>query len=140
MTKLIKTLKDAGIVTTRQRVTLLDLIMKRKDHPDAEGMLISAREKLPSLSVDTVYRTLNLFAEAGVIQRLAMPTRRARFDGCTLPHDHFMCAECQCISDIPSCSACICAPEEVKAFGEVHEIQTVYIGTCKECAKKAAAD
>jgi hypothetical protein len=54
------------------------MLLRRDDHPDAERLLVEARVGMPSLSVDTVYRTLNLFVEAGVIQRMAVPTRRAR--------------------------------------------------------------
>lgn len=130
-------LKGAGIVTTRQRVALLRLINNRKDHPDVEGMFITAREHLPSISVDTVYRTLNLFAEAGVIQRMAVPTRRARFDGNALPHDHFLCEKCERIFDIPTEVNRLRAPLEVKAFGKVRAAQTVYIGVCAACIESA---
>ncbi len=135
MIKVAQILKDAGIVVTRQRMALLELILNRKDHPDAEGVYFKARESVPTISIDTVYRTLNLFAESGVVQRMAVPTRRARFDGNVLPHDHYLCVECECIIDIPSCSACVCAPDEAKMLGSVQEIQTVYVGKCHSCAQ-----
>ena len=128
-------LQRAGIVTTRQRVVLLDRLLRRTDHPDAERLLAEARDGMPSISVDTVYRTLNLFAEAGVIQRMAVPTRRARFDGCTDPHDHFLCSDCETIQDVPrppERSAAIPAP--VSACGIVSDVQTVYVGVCRRCA------
>jgi Fur family peroxide stress response transcriptional regulator len=132
-------LAQAGIVTTRQRVGLLDMLLSRKDHPDAEGMFLSARKLIPSISVDTVYRTLNLFAEAGVIVHLAVPTRRARFDGCVAPHDHFLCSTCERIMDIPKrAEAPHALPDGVLACGEVRDIQTVYVGVCKRCAQRAA--
>lgn len=128
-------LQGAGIVTTRQRVVLLDMLLRRDDHPDAERLLVEARVGMPSLSVDTVYRTLNLFVEAGVIQRMAVPTRRARFDGCTDPHDHFLCSDCETIQDIPRPSKRAAAiPAPVKACGMVSDVQTVYVGVCRRCA------
>jgi len=131
-------LQRAGIVTTRQRVGLLDMLLRRTDHPDAETLLVEARDGMPSLSVDTVYRTLNLFSEAGVIQRLAVPTRRARFDGCTDPHDHFLCSGCETIQDIPRPSKRAAAiPAQVNACGIVSDVQTVYVGVCRRCAAAA---
>jgi Fur family peroxide stress response transcriptional regulator len=136
----IQILQQAGIVTTQQRVALLDLLLGRNDHPDAEGMLAAARERMPSLSMDTVYRTLHLLADAGVIQRMAVPTRRARFDGCTQPHDHFLCVQCERILDLPRrADAPRAVPEEVSAYGEVRDIQTVYVGVCQRCAQCGAA-
>jgi Fur family peroxide stress response transcriptional regulator len=133
-------LQQAGIVTTRQRVGLLELLLRRTDHPDAESLLSSARKGMPSLSADTVYRTLNLFADAGVVQRMAVPTRRARFDGWTDPHDHFLCVRCERISDIPRRAGDVRAiPEEACACGDVRDVQTVYVGVCRRCAKHDAA-
>ena len=131
-------LQRAGIVTTRQRVRLLDMLLCRTDHPDAERLLLEARGGISSFSVDTLYRTLNLFAEAGVIQRMAVPTRRARFDGCTDPHDHFLCSDCETIQDIPRPSKRAAAiPAPVKACGMVSDVQTVYVGVCRRCAAAA---
>jgi Fur family peroxide stress response transcriptional regulator len=132
-------LQQAGIVTTQQRIGLLELLLRRNDHPDAERVLVAARKRMPSLSADTVYRTLNLFADAGVIQRMAMPTRRARFDGCSEPHDHFLCVQCERIQDLPRrADATRAVPEEANACGEVRDIQTVYVGVCQRCAKRGA--
>ena len=128
-------LQRAGIVTTRQRIGLLEMLLRRTDHPDAERLLAEARDGMPSISVDTVYRTLNLFAEAGVIQRMAVPTRRARFDGCTDPHDHFLCSDCETIQDIPRPSKRAASiPALVSACGIVSDVQTVYVGVCRRCA------
>jgi Fe2+/Zn2+ uptake regulation proteins len=134
-------LQKAGIVTTHQRVSLLELILSRNNHPDADSVLASAREQMPSLSADTVYRTLNLFADAGIIHRMALPTRRARFDKCVEPHDHFMCARCEQIVDIPRRKKSISViPEEAKACGEVRDIQMVYVGICRACVVKHDAE
>ena len=128
-------LQRAGIVTTRQRVVLLDRLLRRTDHPDAERLLLEARGGISSFSVDTLYRTLNLFAEAGVIQRMAVPTRRARFDGCTDPHDHFLCSDCETIQDIPRPSKRAASiPALVSACGIVSDVQTVYVGVSRRCA------
>lgn len=128
-------LRRADIVTTRQRVGLLEMLLRRTDHPDAETLLAEARDGMPSLSVDTVYRTLNLFSEAGVIQRMAVPTRRARFDGNTDPHDHFLCSDCETIQDIPRPSKRTAAiPAQASACGIVSDVQTVYVGVCRRCA------
>ena len=129
-------LQQAGIVTTRQRIRLLELMFSRSDHPDADTLLTFARKQMPAISADTVYRTLSLFADAGIIFRMAMPTRRARFDKCTKPHDHFMCTQCEQIVDIPRRNRSLGSiPEEVKTCGEVRDIQVVYLGICHQCAE-----
>lgn len=137
MDNVIEILQRAGIVTTRQRVTLLDLLLRRKDHPDAESLLLDARKTMPSMSADTVYRTLSMFADAGVILRMAVPTRRARFDGSVKPHNHFLCEKCECILDLPGDEESERnIPSAAAACGEIREIQVVYIGTCQLCIRE----
>jgi Fe2+ or Zn2+ uptake regulation protein len=129
-------LRQAGIIPTRQRVWILSSLRRRTDHPDAEMALIDLRESLPGLSLNTLYRTLHLFADEGLIQQLAVPTRRARFDGCVRPHDHFLCRRCGRIVDVerPADSP-IAAPDTLQAVAEVQGVQRIYLGNCRDCAE-----
>jgi Fur family peroxide stress response transcriptional regulator len=101
MTSSRKKIATSGLASTRQRVFILKAIQGRIDHPDAETVHQAVISSLPSISLDTVYRTLSLFAKKGLIQQLAVPTRRSRYDGNPKPHDHFLCTRCERIADIP---------------------------------------
>ncbi len=127
-------LSQGGLNVTGQRRRILGDLMARTDHPDVDMVLGNVRRTHPCVSVDTIYRNLNRFVEAGLIQRIPAPTRRARFDGNPRPHDHFVCDRCERIFDVAT------APPEtlecIKSNPSVHEVwtaQRVYLGRCTDC-------
>src|SRR6266404_5245008 len=63
-------LKERGVRPTRQRQILLDLLDKTGDHLDAESLFQMAKQKDPKLNRVTVYRTLKLLKEGGVVDEL----------------------------------------------------------------------
>ena len=132
-----KTIQTSGLAATRQRVLILKFIQGRTDHPDAETVHQDVSCAMPSISLDTVYRALSLFVRKGLIQQLAVPTRRSRYDGHVAPHDHFLCTRCECIEDVPSVSCP--PPDEVTKVGTVQSAQRTYLGLCHACAEHEGA-
>ena len=134
-----QTIQSSGLAATWQRELILKCIQNRKDHPDAETIHQGVKQTMPSISLDTVYRTLGLFAGKGIIQQLAAPTHSFRYDGCVAPHDHFICTRCERIVDIsiPD-SGARTIPEEVKMCGSVQFSQRTYLGICQSCAQPEA--
>ena len=110
---------------------------ERADHPDVEAVFATLRRELPSLALDTVYRTLRLLAQEKLIQQLALPTHRFHFDGNAVPHDHFLCKVCEAVADIAAADdlkPLFRVPEAVRRHGEVHAVQRVFLGMCRSCA------
>lgn len=135
MTQSKKTTETSGLAATRQRSYILECIQNRKNHPDADAIYQAVSKTMPSISLDTVYRTLSLFARKGLIQQLAVPTHRFRYDGCVEPHDHFVCTRCERIEDVPNVAGVSSPlPEEVRQIGTVQSAQRTYLGVCKSCA------
>lgn len=132
-----KTIQTSGLAATRQRVLILKFIQGRTDHPDAETVHQDVSCAMPSISLDTVYRALSLFVRKGLIQQLAVPTRRSRYDGHVAPHDHFLCTRCERIEDVPSVSCP--PPDEVTKVGTVQSAQRTYLGLCHACAEHEGA-
>ena len=131
------TIQTSGLAATRQRVLILKFIQGRTDHPDAETVHQDVSCAMPSISLDTVYRALSLFVRKGLIQQLAVPTRRSRYDGHVAPHDHFLCTRCERIEDVPSVSCP--PPDEVTKVGTVQSAQRTYLGLCHACAEHEGA-
>ncbi len=127
-------LRKAGFVPTRQRTLILRSLKRRKDHPDVEMVLKDLRGNLPSLSMDTVYRTLHAYAGHGLIQRLALPVSRAHFDGNADPHDHFMCTGCKRVLDLDVPDELL-LPEvsEIADIASIQAVQRVLLGQCRDC-------
>ena len=73
-------LKRSGIRLTHQRLEIFHELAKSSDHPDVETIYRGVRERVPTVSLDTVYRTLWLLLDLGMITSLGQPKEKARFD------------------------------------------------------------
>src|SRR6202047_3414056 len=82
-------LSDCGIRPTAQRVRIAGLLLSAPQHRSAEQILASLRAAGARISKATVYNTLNLFAERGLIRQLSVDGSRAWFDSNVAPHYHF---------------------------------------------------
>ena len=89
--ELTQALRTAGVRITRQRKALLEVVAGAEDHPDAVELHRRAVEKMPGISLSTVYRTLTELEAQGVIQRLQFEGEAARFEHTeTDHHDHMI--------------------------------------------------
>lgn len=79
-------LRSANVRVTPQRIAILAVLSRADDHPDAEEVHQRVRQISPSVSLATVYRTLSVLEEAGVIQRHSFEGGGARFE--TTQQDH----------------------------------------------------
>lgn len=84
-------LRSAGLRPTVQRLSLSKLLFGNGDrHVSAEALHAEAREAGLSMSLSTVYNTLNQFADAGLLREIAVQGPRTYFHTRTSPHNHFM--------------------------------------------------
>lgn len=127
-------LRAHGLATTRQCAAILKSMRERHDHPDAEAVYLSLHVEMPSLSLDTVYRTLNRLAKEGLIMQLALPTHRFHFDGDLLSTDHFLCTACENIFDVEAPEGTsVTWPDAIARIGRVQTLQRAIIGICHAC-------
>ena len=96
-----------------------------------------ARRRLPSISLGTVYRNLEVLCEMGAIGKLAFGVAEARFDGDASPHHHVRCTECGRVDDAAG------FPEEpvIHDVGDVNGYKVVgyrleFIGICPACGNR----
>lgn len=133
-----KTLIQAGIKVTHQRLEIFKELCKTAGHPDAETIYKNIASKLPTISLDTVYRTLQLFAKLGLIDIFGTQYSRMRFDTNTKPHHHFICTNCGTIYDFYSEELSnLNIPDAVRKIGEIQKIQLEIKGICHQCANEA---
>jgi Fur family transcriptional regulator, peroxide stress response regulator len=128
-------LKRAGTKLTQLRPGVCRQLAGAIAHPDAEAVHLGVRERAPTISLDTVYRTLWLLRDLGLIDALTTSRPRMRFDGNPAPHHHFMCSTCGEAYDF--CSEefdRLHVPQEVRAHGTVQRIQVEMRGACLRCA------
>jgi len=91
---------DAGIKLTHQRLEIFKEAMRTRDHPSAETIYKRLRKKLPTIAIDTVYRTLATYDALGVVKTLHLMGERAAFDANLDKHHHFVCTRCKKIEDV----------------------------------------
>ena len=94
--------RDAGAKLTHQRMEIFREVAQSGDHPDAETVFQGVRQRIPSLSLDTVYRALWLLSDLGLITTLGPPRGRTRFDANLTRHHHFVCSNCGLTRDFYS--------------------------------------
>ena len=85
---------------TSQRRIIIEELKKLDTHPTADELYAIVRQRLPQISLGTVYRNLELLASAGRIQKLELTGRQKRFDGRAEVHFHMRCRHCGCVVDI----------------------------------------
>ena len=83
--------RNAGIRLTHQRMEIFREVARTGDHPDAESVYQGVRDRMPTISLDTVYRTLWLLNDLGLITTLGPPRGGTRFDANLTAHHHFVC-------------------------------------------------
>jgi Fur family iron response transcriptional regulator len=94
-------LSECGIRPTAQRVRIASLLLSRNQHLSAEQILASLREAGARVSKATVYNTLNLFADHGLIRQLSVDGTRAWFDSNVEAHYHFHDMTSGALIDVP---------------------------------------
>ena len=116
--------RKMGAKATHQRTEIFRAVISSDEHPDAQGVYRAVKEKIPEISLDTVYRNLNLLADKGFIQIAGTSGDSLRFDGNMGHHHHFSCFRCGLIRDFVSAQSQEWeVPEEACTFGHPLSLQ-----------------
>jgi Fur family transcriptional regulator, iron response regulator len=97
-------LSSHGAKPTTQRLQLAELVFERPQHLSAEQVLQAARERGIRVSKATVYNTLNLFVECGLLRELVVDRDRVYYDSTVHAHHHFYNVDTGEMIDIPAAS------------------------------------
>lgn len=132
--------KQTGLKLTQQRVEILRELASTKTHPSAEMVYHSVRERLPGVSLDTVYRTLSTFEKLGLVDKLNVSQEQSRYDADRSLHHHMVCRCCKEIYDFSWNDIHTQAlPEDVTDWGEPDGVHVVVTGICRSCSEKVQA-
>ena len=126
--------RQAGLKVTPQRMAVYQALVESTEHPAAEAVFRKVRETFPSISLDTVNRTLLTLSELGAAFVVEGSGDAKRFDANLKNHQHFRCVKCKRIIDFHhEAFDAIDIPENLKARFTVHR-KTVYLeGYCDLC-------
>ncbi len=128
--------KSAGIKLTHQRLEIFREIAGSVEHPDAETVYRAVQVRVPTVSRDTVYRTLWKLRDLGLVTTLGSRRQHVRFDANLDHHHHYICTSCGLTRDFESASLDAARlPDAVKRFGSVAATHVEVRGLCRACQK-----
>jgi Fur family ferric uptake transcriptional regulator len=132
---LTETLRDRGYRLTPQRLLVMEAIEASDDHISAEEIHSQAHARYPYMNISTVYRTLDLLKEQGLVAESDLGGGRFLYHPVgKAHHHHLVCRKCGKVQDI-EVSALDNLRQEIKeryGFGAVFDHMAIF-GTCKSC-------
>ena len=139
LSTLITTLKQAGMRLTPQRMAICKLLTDSNEHPTATMIYNELRPQFPSLSLATVYNTLDTLVSLGAVNVLGHAgDDHVHYDSEMDPHVNLACMACHQIVDIPSEHVHHLDSEISQASGyKLLGARVLYYGLCPECQKKS---
>lgn len=119
---------------TPQRIEIFKEIASAVDHPTAEKLHLRLIERMPTLSLDTVYRTLGTFVDMGLINKVETIESQAHFEVSHTRHHHLICEQCKKIIDFEWQQVDEAKlPDDVLALGRFDKKNVVVYGLCQDC-------
>ena len=128
--------KERGVKLTHQRLEIFREVASSLEHPDAETVFRAVRARMPTVSLDTVYRTLWLLSDLGLVSTLGAPRESVRFDANPRKHHHYVCVRCGLTRDFESAELhALRLSNTVDGFGSVLSTHIEVRGICEACAQ-----
>lgn len=133
-----KILREKGFKVTPQRLAVYDALSSTKSHPNAEMLYSMLQPSYPTMSLATVYKTMDIFAGLGLIQILNVGEDSYRYDAETASHPHIRCMECNRVDDIFDFQdEGLLGEVGAKTGYQLTGRQLYFFGRCPQCQRKA---
>jgi Fur family peroxide stress response transcriptional regulator len=135
--ELINLFRENGYKVTAQRLAICKFLNSRKDHPSAEQIYQGLKKDYPTISLGTIYKTLHLLKEIGLIQELGFNEGSIRYDPDMDIHINMICTKCGKIRDYK--------PENIEAIWDnlISKLNIIPLGQridiyyeCADCKTK----
>jgi Fur family peroxide stress response transcriptional regulator len=126
--------REKGLKLTHQRLEIYREILAAVDHPSVDALFQRVRQNIPSISLDTVYRTLAMLEEVGMIKRIQTVEGHARFESDQGVHHHLICRRCQKIEDFTWHEFdAVALPPSLENWGRIQARSIRIEGICSAC-------
>ena len=132
--------RHSGRKVTAQRQCIFGVLQGDVSHPTAESVYEAARAKIETISLKTVYQTLNDLSALGEVTALDLGTGTTRFDpNVENVHHHLVCRSCGKVRDLHADFSAVTVPEGAAEGFEVAQAEVVFRGLCDECGGSGIA-
>jgi Fe2+ or Zn2+ uptake regulation protein len=132
--------REEGLRVTPQRQCLFRLLSGNGQHPTVDALYDAARAEMPTISLKTVYQTVNDLAAMGEVSLLDLGTGSLRVDpNVETSHQHLVCSTCGMVRDIPIGLAPPRLPARYRRRFSVDSVEVIFRGRCDECERTSAS-
>jgi len=129
--------RAAGLKLTHQRTAIFNVLACTERHPSPEEVYEAVLPELPSISLATVYKVLDLFHRHGFLRKVSTEQQAARYDANLGPHHHLLCDRCGRIEDVAVPAADTLAAPDAGDFSVSH-FDIIFHGVCGACRSEPA--
>jgi Fur family peroxide stress response transcriptional regulator len=134
--QMIERCREAGMNVTPQRIAIYRALLDSEDHPTPEMLYRSVSATMPSLSLATIYKTLDALVSVGLVRSVAVDSDKRRYDANDAAHHHLLCSSCGCVRDYYSDEFDALLPaRRVQGFAP-QTISVNITGICSDCRDK----
>ena len=132
----IEALRSKGYKATPQRIAICRIALNSREHPSAQQMYAEVKKIHPTVSLSTVYKTLEVLSDLELVQEINLPKGQARFDSCMNPHINLICLKCGTITDLDDTTIKETTRKvtESTKFKPTGQRMDVY-GICQKCSR-----
>ncbi len=132
--------KDQGLAFTFQRQVIYEAVLDSMDHPTPEHIYEQVRERIPSISLGTVYKNVKTFIDTGLLKEVSLHHGSLRLEANMKHHHHLVCSRCKSIFDLDADRV---APMKLagllpKGF-EARQWNLEIVGVCASCRKSMSS-
>jgi Fur family peroxide stress response transcriptional regulator len=134
---IIQALRSRGYKATPQRIAICKTALASREHPSPQKIYTEIKKTHPTVSLATVYSTIGILKEGGLIQELNFSQGQTRYDPNLEPHINLVCTNCGKIFDLedPSVRELMKRVATKAEFTPTAQRVDIY-GVCKQCAAK----
>ena len=135
---IIDNLRKRGYKATSQRIAICRLVLSSREHPTAQSIYRDVKRLHPTVSLATVYKTLQVLNEMRLIQQLPLPLSETRFDSNVDPHLNAVCLQCRGVTDVKdqTLSKVVSRAASKTKFKVTGQLFDLY-GVCDKCARRS---
>lgn len=137
--KLVDELRIEGH-NTQQRAVITEVLRNARGPLTVEEIFAEAQQKLPSLGIATVYRTIKKLLEGNSIRSVVLPDGKTRYEAATKEHHHhFRCSNCEMVFNLDVCPVSLPQGTMLPGGFQVESHELTLFGTCSSCRENADA-
>jgi Fur family transcriptional regulator, peroxide stress response regulator len=137
MVDVVKVLKEKGYKVTPQRIAVYDVLKNTKEHPTVEVIYNKLQPMYPTMSLATVYKSLEMFKDLDLVQELNVGEDKFRYDANVNPHPHITCVACGRVDDVDNEMFFNLSEQvSIKTGYQITGQKLYFYGHCPACKQK----